>query len=531
MGISLRHFLALSLFAPCVTFAQSTFQKAYGGPGSDGAGAVDLIGDSVLVCAGITQHPAFWNGDLWVYDADMYLVKSTLEGDIIWTQRIGSPNLTESASSFATTADGGFILCGYGSVVDNDVAMLLVKTDSLGQVAWAKSAGRPGYDAARQVKQTSDGGYIVVGVHTDTISNGAICILKFDANGDTAWTRILNSDSLAFDEAKAIQQNSDGDYVITGRLSNTASASLCFVKLSNDGNVLWARTFEGADDGQSICQTQDGGYAILGTHYDPISKNDLYLIRTDASGDTVWTATYMNPGWELARCVVESRDGGFVLSGATRASLAADDDACILRTDSLGNLIWSWFYGEGGEDWVNSVLELDDGGIIASGTKYGAGLGSYDLYMLRTDSSGSTGCNEWILPVVRSTPFVTISDIQFEITSGFIMTELSFTSTPFGSMSPICLTTAGRDFSDDHRLNLYPNPAFDRVALSIPGNQGVWNYDVTDMNGRILLQTKSNGASELFISLKSLAPGTYLVRASDSHHTYHRKLVVQPDLR
>lgn len=483
--------------------------------------------DSAVAGAGYTWYPAFWNGCLWEYDADMYLVKSTLEGDIIWTQRIGSPSHAEQAISIANTVDGGFVLAGLGTVVSNNPEMLLVKTDPFGQVTWAKSAGRPGYDVARQVRQTSDGGYVVAGNRTDTINSGGLCILKFDASGDTVWTRIFRSATVAFDQAHSILQNSDGDYLITGTVSNPTG--LCLMKLSNSGNLLWAKNFEGGNLGRSICQTHDGGYVILGTHDYPLDPQ-LYLIRTTATGDTVWTKTYGGPGVESAWCVIESSDGGFILSGGTRASIFSDDDAYILRIDSIGNLIWAWSYGEGGDDYASSVLEMTDGGVVAAGP-YNADTGSASLYLLRTDSSGSTGCNEQVAAVMTSIPPVTISNVAFQVISGFSVSTLSFTSTPYGSMSPICLTTATQESSDGHTMLVYPNPAFDRIAIRTHGKGGIWNYEITDMNGRVLIQRRSGNASELFISIERLAPGTYVVRASNDDRTQFAKLIVQSGLR
>ncbi|MEO8591621.1 MAG: T9SS type A sorting domain-containing protein [Flavobacteriales bacterium] len=522
----------ISLAVPLGSFAQSTFQKACGSTGNDEAGATVLTNDGAIASAGVTSHPAFWTGDIWVYDADMYLVKTTMEGDDIWKQRIGSPNRAEKATSLAKTADGGFILCGLGTVVSNETEMLLVKTDSLGQVTWAKSAGRPGYDAARQVQQTSDGGYVVAGFHTDTINSGAICILKFDENGDTVWTRIFNSDGVAFDEANSVQQNSDGDYVITGSVSNAVSAGLCFMKLSNNGSLLWAKSFEGGNDGQSICQTQDGGYAILGTHYDPASENGLYLIRTTALGDTVWTRMYGGPEWAYAHCVIESSDGGFVLSGGIGSSAGQAEDAYLLKTDSVGSLIWSWSYGAGwGNDIASSAIEMADGGVVAAGLTYGTGLGSFDFFLLRTDSSGSTGCNEQVVEVLSSVPPVTISDIVFEVTSGFNVDSLSFAATSFGTSAPICLTTATHEANDDSAIFIYPNPASERITISTPGNLGVWSCEILDLNGKVLLQERTSSGPTLSIQVESLDPGSYVVKAIDGHRTYYAKLIVQPGWR
>ena len=85
-------------------------------------------------------------------------------------------------------------------------------------------------------------------------------------------------------------------------------------------DTLWTRTYGGAleDRGYSVQQTNDGGFIIVGTTKSfGAGEADVYLIRTNSGGDTLWTRTYGGVDNDFARSVQQTSDGGFVISGWT----------------------------------------------------------------------------------------------------------------------------------------------------------------------------------------------------------------------
>jgi hypothetical protein len=150
-------------------------------------------------------------------------------------------------------------------------------------IMWTKTFGGSGVEVGNSVQQSSDGGYIITGAN---YSHHGIWLIKTDAYGDTLWTNIFGGSDTIFydgDVGYSVQQTTDGGYIIGG-FTDTNGADIIdiwLIKTNVNGDTLWTRTF-GYGKGYSVQQTNDGGYIIAGTA----------LIKTDMNGDTTWTKTF-----------------------------------------------------------------------------------------------------------------------------------------------------------------------------------------------------------------------------------------------
>jgi len=100
----------------------------------------------------------------------------------------------------------------------------------------------------------------------------------------------------SWDEAHAVQQTTDGGYIVAGRADSfgVGGSDVYLIKTDSLGDTLWAKTYGGAgsDEGWAVRQTTDGGYIVAGyTESFGAGLRDVYLIKTDANGDTLWTKT------------------------------------------------------------------------------------------------------------------------------------------------------------------------------------------------------------------------------------------------
>ncbi|MCH7761397.1 hypothetical protein IIA15_08395, partial [candidate division TA06 bacterium] len=128
-----------------------------------------------------------------------------------------------------------------------------------------------------------------------------------DTSGDWSWS---------------VRQTSDGGYIITGRTESYGAGEwdVYLIKTNSSGDTLWTRTYGGTsrDEGRSVQQTLNGGYIIAGwTQSFGVGLSDVYLIKTNSSGDTLWTRTYGGSAWDVAHDVQETYDGGFIIVGIT----------------------------------------------------------------------------------------------------------------------------------------------------------------------------------------------------------------------
>jgi uncharacterized delta-60 repeat protein len=198
------------------------------------------------------------------------------------------------------------------------------------------------------------------------------------------------------DVGYSVQQTSDGGYIVAGYTNSYGSGSydVLLLKTDSDGNELWMQTFgEGYDDrGYSIQQTSDGGFVIAGYTYSFDSDSyDMWLLKTNIVGDTLWTKTYGGTGTDKGYSVQQTSDGGFIITGYTKTD-SKGFDMFLVKTDSDGNQEWTKTYGGTGTDKGSSVQQTSDGGFIISGVttaEYG-----FDIMVVKTDPTGEEEWNQ-----------------------------------------------------------------------------------------------------------------------------------------
>ncbi|MCK4575365.1 hypothetical protein KAU34_03060, partial [candidate division WOR-3 bacterium] len=146
--------------------------------------------------------------------------------------------------------------------------------------------------------------------------------LNLSAQGpDTLWVRKYGG--LDMDEAHSVQQTSDGGYIIVGMTKPfgvVKTLNVYLIKTDANGDTIWTKMFGGSnyDAGHSVQQTSDGGYIIAGmTISFGVDSGDVYLIKTNSFGDTLWTKTYGGVNFDCGYSVQQTSDGGYIIAGRT----------------------------------------------------------------------------------------------------------------------------------------------------------------------------------------------------------------------
>jgi hypothetical protein len=315
--------------------------------------------------------------------------------DTAWTKTFGGSD-DERAYSVWQTHDGGYILAGYAcSYGAGGYDVYLVKTNSLGDTLWTRTFGEDGDDFGYSVQQTSDKGYIITGIYgSDDLYADDIYLIKTDSMGDSVWIKTYGKDMT--EEGKSVQQTTDGGYIISGTTYRygVGGSEIYIMKTNSSGDSLWMKTF-GAEPGISIKgtwvqQTDDGGYIITGYRDEyRTPRNQIYLIKTDSVGDTTWIKIFGGIYDDEAKEVRQTNDGGYVIVGYTASYGAGDGDVYLLKTNSMGDSLWAKTFGGGCKDAGGSVQQTDDGGYILSGIRGYCAAGR-DIYIIKTDSLGDT---------------------------------------------------------------------------------------------------------------------------------------------
>jgi hypothetical protein len=238
---------------------------------------------------------------------------------------------------------------------------------------WTRTYGSGDYDFGYAVKETSDGGYILAGGYQ---GNQYAYIIKTNPYGDTLWSRKFGNgyDGRKFHD---VVQTTDGGYACIGSGWIYQEADLWLVKMDSLGDTLWTRVYEEWwwDCGYSLQQTSDGGYITLGAVEIGGRPTYAWLIKTDTLGYPVYsTALPSNSGIEVQL----TSDGGYIIAGDRSVQ-----GGYIAKTDSQCNVEWEKWYGDD-QSGIQSVCQAFNGGYMA--------LGFTDtcLWLLHLDEMGDT---------------------------------------------------------------------------------------------------------------------------------------------
>ncbi|MFZ5434487.1 MAG: T9SS type A sorting domain-containing protein [Calditrichota bacterium] len=265
--------------------------------------------------------------------------------------------------------------------------LLVVKKDRQGSHQWQRILSISiDTEIGNSIVETDDGGYAIAGIAEDYGGPGPFfCVFRIDGQGSLLWYWKYDNN---YGSAESIQMTEDGGVIAVGNVYRSGFSSDVFLaRLDNQGDSLWTRYYGGTgiEIPYAIRTTDDGGYIIAGkTNSYGAGAFDIYVIRTDSLGDTLWTRTYGERGNECAYEMQSTSDGGYIIAGDTDSHGAGQNDFYLVKIRSNGGTLWTRTYGGSGSDRAESVQQTDDGGYILAGSTDSFGSGSLDMYVVKT---------------------------------------------------------------------------------------------------------------------------------------------------
>lgn len=378
------------LFLNFSTFAQPTWEKIFSKKSGDVFRSVIEVPSGGFMIAGATA-------DSTVNDSDAYAVRMTTAGDTLWTRSInGSNSRKDLFYKVINTDDGGFAFCGYSTnaTVANDDAFFL-KMDGAGTIQWSNYWGGAGKDRAQDIVQTADGGYAVTGYTTSPPSAYYDAfILRLNSSGDTLWSKYYGGGG--FEDANTITLLPDDGFIIGGQGTNGSSGlDMFLVRTDKLGDTLWTKKFgsSGTDNIENLIRLTDGSFIITGGTDDTsgFGGNDGILVKTDTGGVVLWTKYYGGNSQDDFHQVSPTADGGFILSGTSRSSGALEPNMWLVKTNSAGDSTWTQTYGGNNHDHGYGAVQTLDGGYIFVGYTGSFGFNGEEAYVVKTNELGEIG--------------------------------------------------------------------------------------------------------------------------------------------
>jgi len=497
-------FVTVVFLGLTVAHGQTTFQKTYGGTYLfNEAYSLQETNDSGFIVTGYTR--SFGAGL-----EDVYLIKTSPDGSLQWANTFGGTNV-DYGTSVRQTNDMGFIVSGYTSFGVGWWDVYLIKTASDGTLQWSQTFGGTGDDKARSVEQTNDGGFIITGQSSSFgAGDNDIYLIKKFSDGTLQWAKTYGGTD--GDYGLSAKETNDGGFIITGIIFGFGSGGY-LIKTSSDGTLQWSKVFGGTGGGvgYSVQQTNDGGFILTGSSGNGAGYSDIYLVKTASDGNLQWEKTYGGWGYDYGQSVRQTNDGGYIIGGYTNSfTTNGFNDFYLLKTDSNGVLLWSKTYGEtNGEDGFSAEQTKDGGFIIAGIINFGVGHNNF--YLVKTDNNGNSGCNETNPNTIVTTPSTTVINPSTQSSSGGIVSNPPTQTGSGGTTTTFCYMGIN-DVSYNNLITIFPNPFSTQTTLHTDNHFHNATFTVYNSQGKRVKQMTNISGQTVTISRDNLPRGLYFIR-------------------
>lgn len=350
----------------------------------DGYG-IEITSDGYMVISSSADCDSI-SPDECFFHASVLLTKIDVDGAVIWEKRAWRP-MHSAFAGWANCCDtipgGGYIVGGASEATDGSDEVYLMRFDANGDTLWTRVFGDPTLNRfwiGYQVKRAPNGDFIIVGF-TDQLTQRWGFAIRTDENGEELWTEIYPWSGFQSSGLISSVVDPDGDLFMGGTLNITNTNDEHWLQRTNaDGEVLWRTSWGGPDDegATQIIQLADGhilvfsarGYAADG------EASRHYQAKIDsADGSIIWDREYGEIAYSTGLFAgKETPTGDLIACGVTYAEQG--QKGLLLRTNSQGDSLWmrSYYYQDevisNGQGRFYDVLPTPDGGFIAAGAVY-----------------------------------------------------------------------------------------------------------------------------------------------------------------
>lgn len=306
--------------------------------------------------------------------------------------------------SLTQTPDGNVHAAGYFCGLIAEVGMLSVHGETGRRLwAYRYIGDSQSMDAAYGITSDPSGYVYLTGYDNENNNNNKLFVIKLNPprNSD-GWYHYQRLIKVGYDwyhsdsEGYSIEKTSDGSFIVTGNMGTTSSPDdVFFMKIDEACDTFWTKRIGGSDEekGYSVIETTDGGFAVTGyTKSYGAGGRDVYLIKTDSLGQLEWEKYYGGASDDEGHGIVQAADGGYIIGGRTNSYGSGQSDIWLIRTDLNGDTLWTKLLGGEKHDWLYKLIKTSDGNFVFTGSygiPDGAGYVSH-WYLAKFNINGDT---------------------------------------------------------------------------------------------------------------------------------------------
>lgn len=193
--------------------------------------------------------------------------------------------------------------------------------------------------------------------------------------------------------------SNDGNLLICG--NNRSDLSI--LKITKWGSQIWQKNFNAGIQSEASSIIELNGEIFLcgktGKNYSS-SNYDVLLVKTNASGDTIWTKTYGSTDEDYGQHIIRTSDGNILMSAITYGFGAGSFcDIYLIKVDTDGNVLWETSYANPDQEWAFHLMETQNGEYLVTGTEEDPGDSGRSLLLLKVSASGQQLWSKKIGPI------------------------------------------------------------------------------------------------------------------------------------
>ena len=438
----------------------------------------------------------------------------------------------EYSHSVLQTDDNGFIICGFTSSFGLGLEdIYIVKTDESGNIEWDHTYGGSGDDHGYFITKTNDGGYIICAESTSFGTRKAY-LVKINSTGDTLWTNTYKG--LYRSTARQILQNDDGSYIVCGTTSNTelGQNDVFLFKTDENGELLWSKIFGGTDTefAYAMCKTLEGGYILCGgTKSFGAGSYDVYIIKTNEIGDTIWTKTIGGEGYDAGYSIIQRETGNIIIGGVSSSFGPGAFNILVTNLNEGGGIIWTKTIDYIENEQGCHISQTSDNCIAGCGWTSDIPVTNSDILIFKMDNDGNI-----IWTNTFGGPTHEVGYAIYETSDlGFIVT--GYTVSYGAGMSDMYLikTNSNGIITSINDINvkldpieIYPIPCSNILYLKKTGK--ISQIEMISINGKCLRPIIISQVNQeiLQFDISDFPRGVYIVKIKYSDSFYYKKIII-----